>query len=219
MSAAIIFDMDGVLIDSGDAIFKSFRLLLKEYGVDMSAESLGESMGLSMRDQMKIWKEKYPSIPRDLDAAEFSLKSFKYEVEVLREDLKPNKVLLELIDKAKSKGLRVAVATSSTKKRAETLLEMMDIRKRLNVLVTSEDVINHKPNPDIFLEAAKRMNVNPEKCIVIEGAVNGIEAAKRAGMTAVAKVTPYYTKEELAGADHIFSSFNDPNLSSWIVGR
>ena len=80
------------------------------------------------------------------------------------------------------------------------------------MIVCAEDVAKHKPDPTIFLEAAKQLGIDPEDCVVVEDAANGIEAAKRAGMKAVGLVTEFHTAEELSQADLVIDKLADLKL-------
>lgn len=207
MLRAIIFDMDGVLVKSGDAIQESFSTILGRFGVDFNHANRPKYAGRSLRDQLEMWKEDFKEIPKDFDHITFATESTKREFELLRDELVPNDSILNLIRDAKQKGIKIAVATSSTKVRAEMFLKANGIFEYLDAFITCEDVEKHKPNPDIFLEAATRVGVEPESCIVIEDAVNGIIAANAAGMVSVAHLTKYYTKEDFVDANYIFDDF------------
>ncbi len=212
MLKAIIFDMDGVLVKSGDAIHESFAIILGRFGVDYSKIDKAKSGGRSLRDQLAMWKDDFPEIPKDFTHTAFSEESTMREFELLRDELTPNENILNLIREAKEKGIKIAVATSSTRRRAEMFLESNGVMKHLDAFVTCEDVEKHKPHPDIFLEAAKRVGVQPKDSLVIEDAVNGITAANSAGMVSVAHLTKYYTREEFADADYIFDDFSGLKL-------
>lgn len=214
---AVIFDMDGVLIDSTHAILESFSCVLKELGIEKKPLDLKSSLGMSLRDQIALWKKEYPDCPFDMSPEEFSARSMRYEMKLIEKSLKPNSFLLEIIDGLKALDFGIAVATSSTRKRAEICLEYIDVFSRLDAFVTCEDVERHKPHPDIFLEAASRMAVAPSHCIVVEDAVNGIAAAKKAGMIAIAKLTDHHSRSDFSEADCIFQEFSEIDLASWLI--
>ncbi len=214
MLKAIIFDMDGVLVKSGDAIQESFSIILGRFGVDFKHANRSKYAGRSLKDQLEMWKDDFPEIPKDFDHITFSEESTRKEFELLSDELLPNEYILNLIMEAKDKGIKIAVATSSTKHRAELFLKTNGVFELLDAFVTSEDVEKHKPNPDIFFEAASRVGVEPRDCAVIEDAVNGIIAANSAGMVSVAHLTKYYTREEFIEADYIFDDFAGLKLSN-----
>ncbi len=216
MIEGIIFDMDGVLVDTTDSVcsnFDSFNFVLGKYGVVLDTNNTQKYLGRSLKDQLQMWKEEFSDkIPHDLDPQEFSYQAFKYQLSFLEPFLKPNIHLLNIIKNAKKKGIRFAVATSSTKKRAEILLEKIGVLPLLDNLTTAEDVQKHKPDPEIFLLAADKIKVDPSKCVVFEDALNGIKAAKSAGMFTFGKLTRHHTEKDLHLADFIFSDFNELDL-------
>lgn len=209
MLQAIIFDLDGTLIDSHKYIWPSFENLL---GIKFSEEDIKYCLGLSLKDSIKLWEKKYGIT--GVNPAEFSRKSAEVELEMMKKDNHYNKDLFQLLNDSKDKGIKMAVATSSTRWRAESMIaDILNIRKYLETIITADDVENHKPNPDLFLKAAKLMQVSPAECVVFEDATSGIEAAKRAGIKSVAKKTEYHTYEELKDADIIIDNFSEINLN------
>jgi len=175
---AIIFDMDGVLVDSVDLNIKSFNMVLKKYNVKLNKDNFRKYLGKSLKDQIAMWKKDF-NLKEEFNTLDFSKEAFRYQLDLMKNDLKPNQDILDLIKAAKKKEIKIAVATSSTKFRAEEMLKAVDIFEELDAFVTAEDVKNHKPAPDVFLKAAELLNTEPQNCIVFEDAVNGIEAAKQ----------------------------------------
>jgi HAD superfamily hydrolase (TIGR01509 family) len=214
MLKAIIFDMDGVLIKSEGSISKSFNMVLEKYGAKLNPENKKRFLGRSLRDQLVMIKDENPKIPKDLSVEEFSREAFKFQLELMKEKLIPDMVILNLINEAKDNNIKIAVATSSLRYRAEILLESIGVLSKLDTLVTAEDVKNHKPNPDVFLEAAKRINILPEDCVVIEDALNGVQAANNAKMKSVALVTENHPKEDFIEANYTFSDFKNLKLKN-----
>lgn len=212
MLKAIIFDMDGVLLESEGAISKSFNMVLKKHGVKLNTNNRKKYLGRSLRDQLTMWKKEYPKIPKDLDVNTFSEEALQYQIEILGKKLAPNRAILNLIKEAKRKKIRIAVATSSSKKRARIFLNLVGILNKLDALVTADDVKRHKPHPDIFLKAAALIKVPPTNCVVIEDAVNGIRASNRAKMKSVALITRNHSKKDFGEANYVFSDFNKLKL-------
>jgi|TARA_B100002003_G_C14099183_1_gene528633 HAD superfamily hydrolase (TIGR01509 family) len=209
MLKAIIFDMDGVLTDSIEGIWDSFEILLKEYGVNFSKEYIQKNLSRSLRDNLKAWKIEYGI--KDYDIAEFSKRASEIQFDTIKNE-KPDKHLIELLDQAKKYNIELAVATSSMKPRALEILEILQIKKYFKTIVTAEDIKNHKPNPEVFLEAAKRLKVDPEECIVIEDACSGVEAAKNAKMKAIGKVSDYTCMDDFLNADKVINKFSEINI-------
>jgi len=210
MLKAILFDMDGVLINSTKYIWESFNVMLKESGVHLSDKDVEKSLGLSMRDKLKVWREDYGI--KEYDTEEFSREAGKIEIELMEKEFHPNKALNNLLNEAKENQIKLAVATLSLRWRAEKILKLLKIKDKFEVIVTGNDVENHKPHPDVFLKATKLLNVNPEDCIVFEDAPIGIEAAKRGNIKIVAIETEFFPKEELKDFDLIIRDFSEINL-------
>lgn len=209
MLKVIIFDMDGVLVDSVKSIWESFNCLLKEGGVHFSDDYIKKNLARSLRDNLKAWKQEFGI--KEYDLLEFSQKAGKIQLELLKNE-KPSSALLDLLEQAKKNGIKCAVATSSLRWRAEKILELLKIRPFFEVVVTAEDIKNHKPSPDVFLEAARQSGAKPEECVVIEDAGNGVEAAKKGNMKAIGLVTKYYPAAELRHADLVINNFSNLDL-------
>ncbi|MEK6757680.1 MAG: HAD family phosphatase [Nanoarchaeota archaeon] len=209
---AIIFDMDGVLVDSTKYIWESFNMLLSKFGVQIPDKDIKKYLGRSLRDQIKMWREDY-NLKEEIDFAQFSKDAFEQEIKLIRKNLKDNSELSSLLNSLKKNGFKLAVATSSHKLRAYKLLEILGIKNKFEVIITAEDVENHKPSPDVFLKAANKLNVDPKDCVVIEDAVNGIEAAKKGGMKAIALITKFHKREDFSDADLIIKSLSELNIT------
>lgn len=210
--------MDGVLIDSVKANSESFNLVLKRYGVKLDnrkTEGAGHR-GRSLRDLLEIWKKEYTKIPKDLDFKKFQKEAFQNQLKILKKKLVPNILILNLIKKAKERKIKIAVATSSEKNRAKIFLKLLGIFDQLDALITANDVKNHKPCPDVFIKTAKKLKVLPKNCVVVEDAVNGIQAANRANMKSVAFVQNLHKRKYFSEADYIFSDFKSLKLENLI---
>jgi HAD superfamily hydrolase (TIGR01509 family) len=213
---AIIFDMDGVLVMSNKYNWQSFRTVWKKHGIELPVannEHRKKYLGRSLKDQIALVKEEY-GFKGKLDVDAFSKEALEIQLEIMKHELVRNEDALKLIKIAKKNKIKVAVATSSTKVRTEKMLELLGISDELDVLVTAEDVHAHKPFPDVYLETAKLLDVNPSECIVIEDALNGILSAKSAGMKVIGFRNVYVDEETMlkAGADRIIKSISELKL-------
>lgn len=203
---AVIFDMDGVLIDSTKHIWESFNVLVEPMGMHFDETAIRKYLGNSLRDQIIMWKEDYGIDVGDVN--EFSTKAHKIATKLAKDNPNQNEDLLVFLEELKIKKIPMGVGTSSTRERAHSMLLSANINQYFTSIVTSEDVIEHKPNPHIFLEVAKQLDVSPENCVVIEDAATGILAAKNGNMKAIGFLTEWNSKEELEKADKIIDSFN-----------
>ncbi len=201
--------MDGVLIDSIGPIWESFDRVLKDGNVQFSDDYIKKNLARSLRDNLQAWKTEFGI--KDYDLMEFSKKAGEIQFELMKKE-KVNSELLALLQESKQNNIICGVATSSLRWRAEKILDLLDIKPFFQALVTADDIKNHKPAPDTFLEAAKKLNIRPEECVVIEDAGNGIDAAKNANMKTIALLTKYHSLDELKHADLVIKDFSELNI-------
>jgi HAD superfamily hydrolase (TIGR01509 family) len=200
---AVIFDMDGVLIDSEPFIREASVRMFAERGLVVQPEDFVPFTGAG--------EDRFIGGVADLYDFELDLKRDKdrtYELygELVRGNLQPLCGVHEFIDKARSKGLKLAVASAADRVKVEiNLTEIGFTPDMFDALVTGSDVARKKPDPEIFLAAASRMGVEPAHCLVCEDAVNGTTAAKAAGMKCLG-ITTSFTPEELQ------ANWHAPNL-------
>lgn len=209
MLKAIIFDMDGVLINSIGPIWKSFSKVLKDDGVHFSDDYIKKNLARSLRDNLQAWRTEFGI--KKYDLIEFSKKAGEIQFELMKKE-KANSGLLALLHESKKANVICAVATSSLRWRAEKILDLLEIKSFFQALVTADEIKNHKPAPDTVLEAAKKLNIQPEECVVIEDAGNGIDAAKNANMKTIALLTKYHSLDELKHADLVIKDFSELNI-------
>lgn len=179
----IIFDMDGVIIDSERISFKCFQEVLKEYKYTMDEQVYLKFIGRNVQGiKEALLKEYGDDFPFD--------EIYKKKSQLALETTNKNGVIVksgvhELMDYLKEKKYKIAVATSTRRKRALELLEEAKVRSKVDFIVCGDEVENSKPDPEIFLKAAKGLGVDPEKCMVIEDSDSGITAAHAAKMKGI----------------------------------
>jgi len=195
----IIFDMDGVLADTGPIHFKSWVNLGREIGVEFTRELFEETFG---QQSPTIIRKLVGPNPDDIlieDWANFKEKNYR---EMVKDKLEPLPGVMKILADLKSKGFKLAVGSSGPSENVDLLLTSLKMEEFFDVIITAAEVEKGKPEPDVFLIIAKTLNIDPINCIVIEDAPVGIEAAKRAGMIPIA-LTTTHNKEELLDADLI----------------
>lgn len=176
---AVIFDMDGVIFDTESLWKKAFLAANKKFEVDISEEYRQGMCGKNeklVRDELRVHR---PNL--DVDAyRDFMLESVNHDIRV--GDFKMKPFFKEAIEFLKSKEIKIALATSSHKARAEMLFKLkeMEIAGIFDATIYAEDALGRsKPDPYMFLEAAKKLGQDPSNSIVVEDSINGIEAAVR----------------------------------------
>lgn len=213
MIQAIIFDMDGVLIDSPKYNWIAFNQILKrDYGIEISLQEKKERyLGKPLKDQLELIRADY-QLEEEIDVSIFSEEAGRIQRQLLKDILKPNSKILSLIYDAKQQGIKVVVTTSSPRDRTEYFLKGLGVYDKLDAVLTCEDVIQHKPHPELYLETARKLGVSPENCVVFEDALSGVAAAKEAGMNVVGKVTGFHSAEELSHCDLVIEDFSEVSV-------
>jgi beta-phosphoglucomutase len=199
---AILFDMDGVLLDSEEYICRAGIMMFREKGHVVSPDDFLEFTGMGENRYLGGVAEKH-GIPFDLEKD----KARTYEIycELVAGRLKPFDGVAEFIENCRSRGLKLAVASSADPPKVNINLEEIGIPAyTFDTVVTGLDIEHKKPAPDIFLKAAENLGVDAAECLVIEDAVSGVKAGKAAGAKVLA-LTTSFPAEELAGADWIAS--------------
>lgn len=210
MFKAVIFDMDGVIIDSEPIHYRVVKRFANDLGFDISFQDWQEFIGSK---QEIIWlrlKEKYKLLQAVDDLVSEHRKRYMQELQTLRDE-KPIKGVDTLIRNLYIKDIKIALASSSPRNNIETVLKMFNIIDYFNVIVCGDDVKEGKPSPKIFLQAAKMVNVCPEECVVIEDSYNGVMAAKAANMKCIGFKNINSGNQDISKADKIVTSLMDIN--------
>lgn len=206
---AVIFDMDGVLVDSEALINAAAIAMFRENGLVVQPHDFLPFVGAGEDRYIGGVAEHY-SFSLDVPAA----KQRTYEIYL---DLVPTRLnvfpgVKELLHDCRQAGLLLAVASSADLIKVRANLETIGLPiKFWDTVITGEDVTHKKPAPDIFLAAAARIGVPPEACVVVEDAVNGVQAAKSAGMRCVAVATSF-SEDQLRQADVVRPSIAQVSL-------
>ncbi len=194
----VIFDMDGVLVDSEPFICKAGCRMYAELGLQVRPEDFVPFVGMGENRYLGGVAEKY-HFPVDID----TIKKRTYDIylEIIRGALRPLPGVHEFIGRCRKLGKKLAVASSADRRKVEGNLREIGLAwESFDTLVVGEDVVRKKPDPEIFLLAAKRLNLPASECLVVEDAVSGVAAAKAAGTKCLA-LTTSFSREQLFGAD------------------
>lgn len=183
MRRAVIFDVDGVLVDSYDAHFRSWRDVLRERGLDMTEAEFAQTFGRTSREIIRrFWGDAVDdATARAIDDRKEAL----YR-QMVREAFPAMEGAVALIDALRAAGFMLAVGSSAPPENVLLSLDGLGRRDAFAAVVTGRDVTRGKPDPQVFLLGAERLGVAPGHCAVIEDAPAGVRAAAAAGMTSVA---------------------------------
>ena len=203
----IIFDMDGVLINSEPLHFDFESKLFESLGITVSREQHETFVGTTAKTLWTSIKQ-YNNIP--FTVQELILKE-QFEFLKYLENKEPIKLIpgvKKLIINLKSKGFHIALASSSPHRLINYIMDKTNIDEYFQVKVSGDDVINGKPNPEIFLKTAELMDIKPANCLVIEDSKNGVKAAKQAGMKCIGFRNPDSGNQDLSTSNLIINSFD-----------
>lgn len=198
--------MDGVLLESEEFINRAGVLMFREKGFEVHPEDFLPFTGMGEDRYLGGVAEKY-NIPFDVDQD----KRRTYEIygELVHNNIDPLPGVLDFIEKCKSKGLRIAVATSADKVKMEINLKEINLPvSTFDATVNGLEIEHKKPSPDIFLKAAERIATDPTACLVVEDAVSGVKAGKSAGAKVLA-LTTTFSAGELGQADWIAKDLSE----------
>jgi beta-phosphoglucomutase family hydrolase len=211
---AVIFDLDGVIVESENAHIEAEKQTFLKYGVRISAEELHKYTGTTAKMMFTELIRKYK-----LNTTFEEISGQKEEIffELLKEDAEPTKGIITLLGKLKSKRIRLAIGSSSTKKQIEYVLNKLEIAHIFDSVVGAEDIVNSKPDPEIFLKAAAELNANPSECLVVEDSGLGVEAAKRAHMKCIGYRNPNSGNQDLSKADIMTDDFSKLDIGALLL--
>jgi HAD superfamily hydrolase (TIGR01509 family) len=204
-AAALIFDMDGTMVDSMPAHARSWEIFTRRHGIAMPVdEVLRRTTGKTGVECIRELMGK--DVPEARAWELIAEKEAAYR-EIFAREFREVAGFAEFARRARARSLRLAVATAGDKHNIAFVLERLGLAARPEAIVGGDEGIAGKPEPDLFLEAARRVSTQPAQCIVFEDAPFGIEAARRAGMRAVAICTTH-EPDELAGP-HVLAQVRD----------
>jgi len=211
MITAVIFDMDGVIVDSEPIHIEAEKQTLLKYGVKITTEELRTYTGTTAEFEFNDLIRKYK-----LNTTAKTLFDVKEDImfRLLEERTEPTKGVIDLIKSLKQQGFKLGIATSGHRKLAHYYADKLGIASFFDAIVCAEDITHSKPDPEIFLKTAQRLGVEPTQCIVIEDAKLGIEAAVKAGMKCVGYSNPNSGNQDLSKADWVVSDFTKLDLQA-----
>ena len=222
MEIAIIFDMDGVLIDSQPLHYEIDMRVLSMCGIKAELDMVTPFTGMSNPDRWPSYKKIYDlnePVERLISFAEAQMREIFEAATLPASDGIPL-----LLQGLKASGIKTGVASSSSHELIQRVLNSTGIAEYFDVLVSGEDVKNGKPAPDIYLKAAKAVGMPPARCIAIEDAAPGVLAAKNAGLTCIAYRNTNTANQDFTHADFVADKFSEclpviKNLQRMEIGK
>jgi HAD superfamily hydrolase (TIGR01509 family) len=212
MIRTVIFDLDGVIINSEPVHQRLESEMFAELNLEITEKDRKYLVGMSSVDMWKYIRKAYNI---DIDPQELLLRGRKKYWDVLEntDDVKLIPGVLDLIKALKKLGLKLLVASSATSITVNKVLDIFNLKIRFNGMVGGDEVVNSKPDPEVFLKAAALIDANPRECLVIEDSTNGILAAKKAGMKCIGLQNHDTVHQDLSDADWVVDDLRDVDLS------
>jgi HAD superfamily hydrolase (TIGR01509 family) len=203
---AVVFDLDGVLVDSEPMHFRAANRVLQRYGASLSDAENRASIGLGETASWKMWRTR-AQIPDSVDVLVAAHTQARLE-EIAAVGVEAIDPAVQLARQLHASGMRLAIASSSSPQVIDALLQALGLDSVFTVRISGEDADVHasKPAPDVYLTAAARLGVTPAACLAIEDSGPGVLAAKRAGMTCIAVPNRWTADQDFTEADIVLGS-------------
>jgi beta-phosphoglucomutase len=206
---AVIFDMDGVIIDSHSVAARLLCESANSYGCNLTIEEIKRWGSLSSRQFWQKVKDQYKLTQN----TEELILTYDVDREInLYKEIGLISGVRRLLDTLKENDIRTALATSASRKRMNAVLDNFHLGKLFDKCLCDEDVARSKPHPEIFLKAGIALSVRPEECIVIEDSENGKQAALCAGMKCVGYKGLKHVDEDMSGCHLLVDNFNELDI-------
>jgi HAD superfamily hydrolase (TIGR01549 family) len=208
MKKVIIFDMDGVLIDSEPAYLEMNKSLFTELGIEMNSGEYEKFVGM---DSYKMWsliKSKY-NLSQSTDELRLTEKNLMKDVLNSPAVSQTINGIPELLQLFREKKYLMSLASSSSAENIQLIVSKLNLSEYFDFIVSGEEVKNGKPAPDIFLKVSQELNVPLHYCFVIEDSSNGVKAAMSAGMHCIGFKNNGSNNQDISNADLILDSFSE----------
>jgi beta-phosphoglucomutase len=202
VKCGILWDMDGVIADTNELHFVSWKAVLLDYGIEMTEKDFKQTFGMNNKMILTILMQKEPD--PDLLQEISDRKEADFREIARQQKTKPMRGVLEWLERFNNWGCNQAIASSAPQENIDTLVAIMKLERYFKACV-SGSALPGKPDPAVYLEAARQIEIPAHKCVVIEDAVVGIEGAHNAGMRAIG-VTTTHSAEALRHADVVLEN-------------
>lgn len=197
MIKAFLFDRDGVLIDSENIHYESVKQSLQQLGFEVNTKDLFFINARHPEDYKEEFLKKF-----DVNWEEYrKLQSKNYYLLIGKKSIIPE--VIELAKKAKNKEYKIALTTAAKNESTQKVLKLIELENFFDVIITRENYLESKPNPEPYLKTAQKLGIKPEECIVFEDSKAGLDSAKSAGMKCVIIKSNNTIQEDYSKADLI----------------
>ncbi len=204
MLEAVIFDFDGVIVDTPGIYFKHMKKLLQKYHADISNEDVSNLVGRHFEEELDYINKKY--------GLNISLYEFVAEtINSAKEDfakLVLDPCLKNLLVELSQFGVKLAIASNGPKSNIDFIVSRLGVGKYFSVIISGDDVENYKPFPDVYLAAVERLGVSKRNCVAVEDTLIGLKSAQSAGLKVVVIPNEFTVFSDFSGASLVAKGFN-----------
>ena len=187
--AAILFDLDGTLVDAKEWHYEAFNKALRLFGFEISKKDhLSIYDGLPTRDKLKLLTER-EGLPKTLYDPVFRFKQ-EFTFQEIIKNCKPVFSVTETLQRLRDRGYKLGLCSNAIRKSVDLMLHYSGISKYFELILSNQDVVFAKPDPEIYETARRMLKLKAENCIVVEDNLKGVEAGKRAGMKVLQVSSP-----------------------------
>jgi sugar-phosphatase len=217
---AVIFDMDGLLIDTEPIWRQAEMEVFRRVGLELTEEQCLETMGVRIADVVRLWYSRHPWTGSSCEEVTRQIEQSVIE-HVMAEGV-PKAGVCEAMAMIHEAGLPIAIASSSSVTMIDAVVRRLGLEQYVQVTCTGEDEPEGKPHPGVYLSAARRLGVPPEECLALEDSPNGVLSARAAGMYCIAIPDPFLAGDpRFEQADHQLDSLEQltPELLGELTGE
>jgi beta-phosphoglucomutase len=204
---AVIFDMDGVLVDTYHAHYRSWLAMAEPEGLSFTEQEFAAGFGRTSREIIAFYWGEGRKSEREMAAMD-KIKEAEFR-RLITQEIPAMPGVAELLKSLRGAGFKLAVGSSAPPENVNFVLDGLKIRSMFDAVITGGDVLRGKPDPQVFLLAAQRIGLSPRQCAVVEDAPPGVAAAKAAGMAAVGLCSTGRKPEDLVEADTVVDSLGE----------
>lgn len=203
---AVIFDMDGLLVDSEPIQFEASRMLFRRYGHTFTKQNLKEFLGVRLIEELTILKDRWELKPT---IGFLTAERKEIYLHLIRHSMVLAKGAKKLLTFLRDRDFPIGLGTSAQQWYIDEIFNKFHLHMYFDAVVGSDQVTQGKPHPEVYQKVAAKLHIHPSACLVLEDAVSGVLAARMAGMLCFAVPNPYTAKEEFNIADRTFPSLDE----------
>jgi beta-phosphoglucomutase len=209
-TSAVIFDMDGVIVDNMKYHKRAWEMFLEKYAPDIDVEEFSKHFGMVNKDLLKIVFQREIS---DEEESRFGEEKEALYREIYAEDVAPTGGLVDFLQELKENSVKAAVASAAPKVNVDFVFEKTGLRQYFDVSIDATDVTRGKPDPEIYLKVAEKLNCPPEACLVFEDSMPGVQAGRNAGMKVIGVATSH-PADKLKETEFVIKDFTEINFET-----